>query len=221
MREVGWLTRDEISVRRNSIIKNHEGTWRIMNKQDRNEDVSKSRVHSAFSPTPKQKEAWRTMSPLNFKSHSVRYQCHVCLPACPHCHHREERKTCIFYQDISLSFTPVLHSASLSLLQTFVFYWPIVCRLLNERRHSRFRWNCSCQTRSLKGLECRRKRQKEQWLFHFRCYSNTAGPFGNGRITLSYNLNFRIDLRQTAYSSTSFHTFRIATHCKDTPLSQT
>jgi hypothetical protein len=36
----------------------HEGTWRkIMNKRDRNEDVSKSKVHSAPSPIPKQKEA--------------------------------------------------------------------------------------------------------------------------------------------------------------------
>lgn len=128
MREVGrmtkWVTRDAISVRRNSIIKSHEGTWRIMNKQDRNEDVSKSKVHSAPSLTPKQKEAWRATSPLNFKSHFVRYQCHVCLPACPRCHHREKRKTCIFYQDISLSSMPVLRSASLSLLQTFVFYRP-------------------------------------------------------------------------------------------------
>jgi hypothetical protein len=31
-----------------------------MNKRDRNEDVSKSKVHSAPSPIPKQKEAWRT-----------------------------------------------------------------------------------------------------------------------------------------------------------------
>jgi hypothetical protein len=58
MREVGRETRDGKLERRNSIITSHEGTWRkIMNKRDRNEDVSKSRVHIAPSLLPKQKEA--------------------------------------------------------------------------------------------------------------------------------------------------------------------
>jgi hypothetical protein len=38
----------------------------------------------------------------------------------------------------------------------------VVCRLFNESRHSCFGWNGSFQTTSLKGLACKRKRQKEQ-----------------------------------------------------------
>ena len=61
-------TGDSRSVRRNSIIKSHEETkGKIMNKRDRNEDVSKSRMHSVPFSIAKQNEAWQ--SPLNCKSH--------------------------------------------------------------------------------------------------------------------------------------------------------
>jgi hypothetical protein len=151
-------------VRRNSIIKSHEGPWRkIMNKRDRNEDVSKSRVHSDPSPIPKQKEACRdnisTELQISFCPLPEPCCLFTCLSSLPPQKGKEDLNILSGYITVlhdCYSFGFIFSPGDICILLV------VVCRLLNESRHSRFGWNGSFQTSSSEGSACKRKRQEEQ-----------------------------------------------------------